>query len=174
MFEVDLPINIARKEALVRRALGGQPASVHLVPVDFERDELAAELAKHGHRAEGRTFFIWEGVTQYLTEDAVRATFSYLQGAASGSRLVFTYVQRDFIDGTNLYGSKSAYRKFRGKRQIWHFGLYPDEVADFVAEYDWQLVEQAGPDYFVRHYIAPAGRNLTASNLEWSAYAEKA
>ena len=174
MFEVDLPVNVERKKAIVRRALGGSPPSVRLVPVDFERDDLAAELAKHGYRASARTFFVWEGVTQYLTEDAVRATFSYLRSAAAGSRLVFTYVQRDFIDGQNLYGAKSAYRRFRERQQIWQFGMSPDEVSDFVAAYGWRLVEQAGPDYFVRHYIEPAGRDLSASELEWSAYVEKA
>jgi methyltransferase (TIGR00027 family) len=174
VFEVDMPVNIERKAATVDRVLGGTPPSVHLVAVDFEHDDLAAELAKHGHRGESRTFFVWEGVTQYLTEDAVRATFSYLRSAAAGSRLVFTYVQRDFIDGTNLYGSKSAYRRFREKQQVWKFGLKPDEVAGFIAEYGWGLVEQAGPEYFVRRYIEPAGRDLTASQLEWSAFAEKA
>jgi methyltransferase (TIGR00027 family) len=174
VFEVDMPVNIERKAATVERVLGGRPPSVRLVPVDFESDDLATELAKHGHRGDSRTFFVWEGVTQYLTEDAVRATFSYLRSAAAGSRLVFTYVQRDFIDGTNLYGSASAYRRFREKQQVWKFGLKPDEVAGFIAEYGWGLIEQAGPEYFVRRYIEPAGRDLTASQLEWSAFAEKA
>lgn len=174
VFEVDMPVNIDRKAATVDRVLGGTPASVHLVAVDFERDDLAAELAKHGYRGDFRTFFVWEGVTQYLTEDAVRATFSYLRSAAAGSRLVFTYVQRDFIDGTNLYGSKSAYRRFREKQQVWKFGLKPDEVAGFIDEYGWRLIEQAGPEYFLRHYVEPAGRDLTASQLEWTAFAEKA
>jgi O-methyltransferase involved in polyketide biosynthesis len=87
---------------------------------------------------------------------------------------VFTYVRRDFIEGKNFYGAKSAYRRFREKQQIWHFGLDPDGVSEFTAEYGWRLIENAGPDYLVEHYIKPAGRDLTASQLEWSAYAEKA
>jgi methyltransferase (TIGR00027 family) len=173
VFEVDLPVNIARKRTVVRRALGGLPPSVHLVSIDFERDDLAAELVKHGYRYDYRTFFVWEGVTQYLTEDAVRDTFGFLQTAATGSQLVFTYIQRDFIDGTNLYGSKSTYRRFREKQQIWLFGIKPGDVAAFVAEYGWRLIEQAGPEYYLEHYIRPAGRNLAASQLEWTAYAEK-
>lgn len=172
VFEVDLPVNIERKAAVVRRALGSVPSSIELVPVDFESDDLAAVLAEHGYRG-GRTFFVWEGVTQYLTEDAVRGTFQYLRSAAPGSRLVFTYVQRDFIDGTNLYDAKSLYRRFRVRQQVWLFGLAPDEVAAFADEYGWRLVEQAGPDYYLRHYIRPAGRRLSASQLEWTAYAEK-
>ena len=173
VYEVDLPVNIERKRAVVRRALGTQPASVRLVPMDFERDDLATVLAEHGYRTDYRTFFIWEGVTQYLTADAVRATLDQLRGAAPGSRLVFTYIRRDFIDGVNLYGARSLYRRFREKRQVWLFGLQPDDVSAFIAEYGWRLIEQAGPDYLVEHYIRPTGRNLGASQLEWSCYAEK-
>ena len=61
VYELDLPVNIERKRAVVRRALGTQPASVRLVPMDFERDDLATALAEHGYRTDDRTFFIWEG-----------------------------------------------------------------------------------------------------------------
>jgi methyltransferase (TIGR00027 family) len=173
IFEVDLPVNIARKAATVRRVFGGPPPSVHLVPVDFERDNLSAVLAAHGYRQDYRTFFIWEGVTQYLTEDAVRATFDYLKTAAPSSRLVFTYVRRDFIDGQNLYDTPTTYRDLREKGQLWRFGMSTEDVPDFLAQYGWRVLEQAGPDYFLQHYIRPAGRDLGASELEWSVYAEK-
>jgi methyltransferase (TIGR00027 family) len=173
VFEVDLPVNIARKKTAVRRAIGGLPTSVHLVPLDFERDDLIGALRRQGYRTDARTFVIWEGVTQYLTAEAVRATLGGLEAMAVGSRLLFTYVRRDFIDGVNMYDAAILYKRFRQRRQVWRFGLNPDEVTGFVAEYGWRLVEQAGPDYFVQHYIEPAGRNLAASQLEWSAYAEK-
>jgi methyltransferase (TIGR00027 family) len=173
VFEVDLPVNIDRKRAAVQRAIGAVAASVHLVPLDFERDDLIGALTGHGYRADARTFFIWEGVTQYLTEDAVRATLDALRPAPAGSRLVFTYVRKDFIDGVNLYGAAMLYRRFRQRQQVWRFGLDPDGVSAFVDEYGWRLVEQAGPDYFVRNYIQPTGRDLGASQLEWSAYTEK-
>jgi methyltransferase (TIGR00027 family) len=173
VFEVDLPVNIARKKAAVLRAIGAVPASVHLVPLDFECDNLIDALTGHGYRPDTRTFFIWEGVTQYLTEDAVRATLGALQATSAGSRLVFTYVRKDFIDGVNMYDAAILYTRFRQRQQVWRFGLYPDEVSAFVAEYGWQLDEQAGPDYFSRNYIEPTGRKLAASQLEWSAYAHK-
>lgn len=173
VFEVDLPVNIERKRSVVHGALGTVPDSVHLVPVDFEHDDLATELARHGHRGEHRTFFVWEGVTQYLTADGVRSTFEFLRSAAPGSRLAFTYVRSDFVDGTHRYGAESLYRRFRVRSQLWQFGLEPDRVAAFIEPYGWQLTEQAGPDYLTEHYISPAGRKLTASQVEWIAYAEK-
>ena len=48
VFEVDLPVNIARKLETVRRVLGGPPLSVRLVALDLERDDLLTSLAEHG------------------------------------------------------------------------------------------------------------------------------
>jgi methyltransferase (TIGR00027 family) len=123
VFEVDLPVNIERKKAVLRRVFDVLPRSVHLVPLDFERDDLFGALTQHGYSAGARTFFVWEGVTQYLTEDAVRATFTALQGVPSGSRLVFTYVRKEFIDGLNMYGATLLYKRFRQRRKVWKFGM---------------------------------------------------
>jgi methyltransferase (TIGR00027 family) len=173
VFEVDLPVNIARKAKTLRRVLGGPPLSVRLVALDFEHDDLLTALAEHGYHTDYRAFFVCEGVTQYLTEGGVRRTLDGLRAAAPGSQLVFTYVRRDFIDGTNRYGTRTLYRKVRRRQQLWHFGLEPDEVAGFIAEYGWRLVEQAGPDELIARYVEPTGRKLKASQLEWSAFAEK-
>lgn len=173
IFEVDLPANVARKAAAVRRVLGQLPRSVRLVSVDFEHDDLLTALGEHGYHTGYRVFFVWEGVTQYLTVGAARATLEGLRAVAPGSRLVFTYVRRDFIDGTQRYGARTLYRSVRGRRPLWHFGLQPEEVAEFLAGYGWQLREQAGPEQLLQRYVEPTGRQLTASQIEWSAYAEK-
>jgi methyltransferase (TIGR00027 family) len=174
IFEVDQPVNVARKTAAVKRALGELPSSVRLVPLDFERDDVIAVLTAHGYRPESRTFFVWEAVTQYLTAEAVHSTLAALRSAVAGSRLVFTYVRKDFIDGINLYGAEALYRRFVQRQQLWHFGLSPQEVATFLAGHGWRLSEQAGPDLVMHRYIEPTGRHLTASPIEWTAYAEKA
>ncbi|OBK09906.1 SAM-dependent methyltransferase [Mycobacterium asiaticum] len=173
VFEVDLPVNVARKAKTVRRVLGELPLSVRLVALNFEQDDLLTALAEHGYRTDYRVFLIWEGVTQYLTEDAVRTTLDGLRPTAPGSHMVFSYVRRDFIDGTNLYGSRTLYRSVRKRQQLWHFGIQPEEIASFLEEYGWRLIEQVGPDDLVARYVGPTGRKLSASQIEWSAYAEK-
>ncbi|OAP26964.1 hypothetical protein A4R44_02952 [Amycolatopsis sp. M39] len=62
------------------------------VPVDT--DDLGSVLAGHGWRPRGRTVFLWEGVTQYLAEAAVRATFDALATAGARSTLLSTFVPR--------------------------------------------------------------------------------
>ena len=173
VFEVDQQVNIDRKAAVVNKVLGGLPASVRLVAVDFEQDDLLSTLSEHGYDAAQRTFFILEGVTQYLSPHAVRATFEQLRQTAPGSTLIFTYVRQDFIDGVNLYGAKSLYRRFRERSQVWQTGFVPEQVHETLAEYGWRLTEQAGPGYFRDTYIRRTGRSLGASTIEWTAQAIK-
>lgn len=173
VFEVDRPVNVDRKAAVLQRVFGAAPASVHLVPVDLEKDPLIPALESHGYRPEQRTFFIWEGVTQYLSPEAVHATLAQLAGAAPGSKLVFTYIRQDFIDGTNLYGADAVYRRFRKRSQVWRSGLVPEQVGELLAGHGWRLVEQAGPSYFRDTYIRPTGRGVSASPVEWTVLAER-
>ncbi|BBX70833.1 SAM-dependent methyltransferase [Mycolicibacterium psychrotolerans] len=173
VFEVDLPVNVRRKAEVLRRALGGTPASVHLVPVDFEHDDLMDALRSAGYDSTARTFFIAEGLLQYLTPDAVAATLSQLSSAAAGSRLVFTYIRQDFLDGTDTYGADAVYRRFRGRRPVWRSGLVPEQLGDWLADLGWSLDEQAGPSYYRDLYIRPTGRPLAASPIEWTALAHR-
>ncbi|QWF84155.1 SAM-dependent methyltransferase [Amycolatopsis sp. CA-230715] len=173
VFEVDLPANIERKRARLTALHGGVPAGVTLVPVDFETQDLAGRLAGHGYRPRARTFFVWEAVTQYLTEAGVRATFAFLSGAPRGSELVFTYVRQDFLDGTALYGAESAYREFVVRRPLWRFGMAPEAVPGFLAEYGWDEVDQVGAREFTDRYLVPAGRAMAVSEIERAVLARK-
>jgi methyltransferase (TIGR00027 family) len=146
---------------------------VRLVSIDFEREQLATALAKQGYRAAQTTFFIWEAVTQYLSEEAVRKTFDFLGQATTGSLLVFTYVRKDFIDGVNLYGAAPTYQRFRLKQQLWHFGMDPEQVCAFLSEYSWQEQEQLGSAEFTARYIRPCGRAMPVSGMERAVYAVK-
>jgi methyltransferase (TIGR00027 family) len=58
VFEVDLPENIAYKRTKLQALDGQIPASVRLVPIDFERQDLATALAEHGYQGDQRTFFV--------------------------------------------------------------------------------------------------------------------
>ena len=91
-WEIDQPENINPKRARLQKLFGTIPKHVTLVPIDFDREDLSAMLAAHGYSTERPTFFIWEAVTRYLTETAIRATFDFLAAAAPGSCLAFRYI----------------------------------------------------------------------------------
>ena len=73
-----------------------------------------------------------------------------------------TYVRKDFLEGTALYGGENAYQEFVVKRQLWHFGMDPDQVAKFLADYGWSETEQMGPQEFTHRYLRPRGRGLAS------------
>jgi methyltransferase (TIGR00027 family) len=173
VFEVDIPVTIARKATLVRRVLGTLPLSVRLVAMDFERDDLLTALAEHGYHTDYRTFFIAEGSSQYLSASAVATTLEGLRAAAPESQLVFTYIRQDFVGDVNHRGAGSLVRRLRRRPRVWRFGLEPDHVAEFLADYGWHLVEQADSERLARRYVDPTGRDLAASGAEWSGHARK-
>ncbi|WP_206791930.1 SAM-dependent methyltransferase [Amycolatopsis sp. MtRt-6] len=172
VYEVDLPANVTRKEAALRKHFGRVPVGVTLVPVDFETQQLRAELARHGFTGGRKTFVVWEAVTQYLTEPAVRHTLAQLTDLGPGSRLAFTYVRKDFLDGEEFYGARAAHDDFVTKWRLWRFGLRPGDVAGLLAEYGWREREQLGPAEFTSRYLRPAGRDLPVSEIERSVLAE--
>ncbi|HEX3780052.1 MAG TPA: SAM-dependent methyltransferase [Pseudonocardiaceae bacterium] len=173
VFEVDQPINIDRKRARLLKVFNGIPAHVSLVPIDFRTQHLGEVLASAGYEPDQPTVFVWEGVTQYLTEEAIDATGKFLAGAAPGSRLVFTYVQENFLTGQTLYGAQAAYLDFVVRRGLWQFGLAPAAVEEFLGRYGWQEIEQAGSAEYTDRYLRPNNRLLATTELERSVYAGK-
>jgi methyltransferase (TIGR00027 family) len=171
--EVDLPGDISRKAAAARRCFGQVPPNVRLLAVDFEADSLSERLGGEGFGPDKRIFYIWEGATMYLTEPAVRKTMADLAEAAPGSRLLFTFIRKDFLDGREMYGARGIYHEVVMKRGLWHFGLHADQVAGFLAEFGWHEVEQVGPDEYAARYVKPAGRDESVSELKRAVYAKR-
>ena len=169
---MDLPETIDAKRMKLEKMFGNVPENVTLIPVDFDHQDLDAALRSHGYGLDEKTFFIWEGVTMYLTEAGVRQTLTDLAQAPPGSRLVFTYVQKDFLDGTARFGLSARSQLVKVKDQLWRFGLKPDQVAAFLAEYGWREVEQMGSQDAARWYPTPSRRTLRATDIERTVYAE--
>ena len=74
VFEVDERATQTVKRHVISERLGSIPPNVTYVAVDFERDDLGAALREAGLDTSARVVFIWEGVTPYLTPEAVDAT----------------------------------------------------------------------------------------------------
>src|SRR6204780_3377729 len=91
VFEVDYPATQEWKRRQLEEARIAVPPSVTYAPVDFERQTLAEGLRLAGFDASKAAFFSWLGVTMYLTEDAVTATFGFIASSPSGGGIAFDY-----------------------------------------------------------------------------------
>src|SRR5947209_9076045 len=98
VFEVDRPATQALKRQRVIEVLGGSPANVTYVAIDFQHEDLRDILTRHGYDPGQQTFFILEGVTMYLPEEAVRGTLRFVAAHPPGSGIVFDFVYRAMID----------------------------------------------------------------------------
>jgi len=88
VFEVDHPSTSGAKRAIVGAALPSAPRHVRFVPIDFNSQPLPDAMKAAGYDPDRRTLFIWEGVTNYLTEEAVDATLRWCARAACGTTVV--------------------------------------------------------------------------------------
>ncbi len=92
-FEVDYGPTQEYKKQRVREVLGAIPPEVRYVPMDFTKDDLLSELRKHGYAERLKTLFIWEGVTMYLPETAIKETLHFVRDhSGTGSSIAFNYL----------------------------------------------------------------------------------
>jgi methyltransferase (TIGR00027 family) len=86
VYEVDLAPTSRRKAAIVAAHPDDFPAGrVNRVEIDFRTDSLADSLLAAGFAVGARTVVIWEGVTMYLSADAVRATLQTVRQVCGAS-----------------------------------------------------------------------------------------
>ena len=173
VFEVDLPGTEALKQKRLERVLGAIPENVTLVGIDFDRQNLEDVLAKAGFQTGKRTLFIWEGVTQYLTAEAVNSTLEFVaRVSGAGSAIVFTYVRQGIIAGT---GGPQWFHQFAkmaariGSPLV--FGLDPAELQNYLAERGLKLVADVGAADYQERYLKPLGRELNVFAGERAALA---
>ena len=152
VFEVDHPATLAARERALAD-LSAPGAGRVAAPIDFDREALADVLAATGFRLEARSLFLWEGVTNYLTEDAVDGVLRFVARAAPGSRLLFTYVHRGALDGSRRFaGMEAIARTLVRAGEPWTFGIEPRELAGLLAERGIELVWDLGADEYRSRY----------------------
>lgn len=172
-WEVDQAVNIDAKQKALLDAVGKLPDYPEQVSMDFINEDIGEILNSHGYKCDEPTFFIWEGVSQYLDRSSVRKTFDFFSKAPSGSRLTFTYILKDFITGEDYHGEKNLYRRFVQAGKSWHYGFAPEHLEGYLRDNGWRLIEDVGYAELDKRYVKPSGRNLGVLGIERVAYAEK-
>jgi methyltransferase (TIGR00027 family) len=179
VFEVDLPSTQDSKKEKLQRTFGSIPKGVSFIPIDFNIQKLSEVLTSKGFNFAKPAFFIWEGVTQYISQDAVTNTLTSISETAPGSEIVFTYILKSVIEkesdieGANdfvNYINKSKNR-FKEHYETWRFGLEPSQLEVLLRPFNLMLVEDVGASYYQEKYLEPIGRSLDVSEIERIAYA---
>ena len=155
VFEVDHPATQKAKIEKVSRMLGSLPAHVVYVPVDFEKERLDKKLFESGYDRSLKTLFIWEGVTMYLTAEAVDETLAFVAGnSGKGSSIIFNYIFRSVLDGTSEleYAPKVRKAHERGGEPF-KFGIDKGKIDEFLASRGFHQVKNVTGEYFKDAYF---------------------
>ena len=121
-----------------------------------------------------RTLFIWEGVTQYLTSEAVSKTLEYVsRSSGNSSGIVFTYVLKGLIEGTDRPEWFGPFLSFAEKvGSPLQFGLDPQELASYLADRGLKLISDVGAGDYQEMYLKQLGRELNVFEGERAVFAE--
>ena len=158
VFEVDHPDTSCEKQRALARALPAIPPHISFVVTDFNRIALAPALLAAGYDAAQRACFVWEGVTNYLTDDAVDAMFRCFGTQVTGSVVIFTYVHRRVLTQPDAFpGAQRVLRTTERLGEPWTFGFDPAELGDYLAARGLTLVSDTGASEYRARHLAGRG-----------------
>jgi len=113
-------------------------------------------------------------VTQYISKEAIDNTIKYVAQASTGSRIVFTYVLKSFINGSYIPDGLNILYKtmLKKKNPLWFCGFDPAEMHEYLSKYSLSLIEDVGHEEYLERYIKPKSRDLAVMEIERTVLAE--
>jgi methyltransferase (TIGR00027 family) len=161
IFEVDHPQTFATKREQLAQLLDREPAHLTFVQIDFNRQSLEEVLRQAGFDPSQPSIFLWEGVTNYLTAEAVAAVLRFVASCAAGTKLIFTYVHRLALDHPATFpDAKKLLCSLEQIGEPWTFGLLPDEVSGFLATTGLRLRQDVGSSEYRAKFMGQRGRHM--------------
>jgi methyltransferase (TIGR00027 family) len=156
VFEVDHPATQRVKVDKLKKVFSKLPEHVTYVPVDFDRESLKERLLNSGYQEDLLTLFIWEGVTYYITPQAVDDTLAFVrQHSAAGSWIVFDYTYQEVVDGTYKRGEATNLRRYRGLTgEGMVFGIPEGTIESFLRARGFREIQKASGGDLERAYFS--------------------
>lgn len=152
LFELDQAKTQQLKREYIQKA-GIDVSHVKFVEVNFSSDDWHEELVNTGYDPSKKSIFLWEGVTLYLTEKAVRKTLQIVKSyAATGSVIVADMYALSFVKGEYMRGMKATLPVLDMTDEGLGFGLdfssdYENTLQSFIESEDMTV----GDTYFMGH-----------------------
>ena len=159
VFEVDHPDTQMLKIEKVNRIFGRLPDHVVYVPIDFSKEKLEQKLFEGGYQRNLKTLFIWEGVTMYITEEAVDETMAFVvENSGEGSSIIFDYILKSVIDSSCKLQVANKWKDYvaRSGEQA-TFGIAESDLENYLLQKGFCQIESVD-DEFVRKYFTEVNR----------------
>ncbi len=174
VFEVDHPDTQRAKIQKVKRIFGSLPSHVTYVGLDLDEKKLGEGLLEAGYRTDKKTLFIWEGVTVYLTPEAVDETLAFVAGnSGKGSSIIFDYAFQFALDATSDSEEAKKWRKAYERRgEPPKFALKEDEVEEFLSKRGFYQVKSVSMESLENTYFRSKGITRKVTRLGGMVHAD--
>ena len=174
VFEVDHPATQAVKLERLKKVIDPLPAHVRFVAVDFNTQTIGERLLASGYDERGKTLFIWQGVTYFLTREGVDSTLAFIaQHAGAGSTLIFDYFTNEMLNDTGSGYGKMIRRAAQLSGEEYLFGIDVGQIEPFLVARGFADVHNATLDDLKRLYftganakrVVPAGIAIASATV---------
>jgi methyltransferase (TIGR00027 family) len=163
-FEVDHPSTQTHKRQVIGAARLGSRA--RYVAWDFENQPLAGlgpRLAQEGLVPGERVLTLWEGVTMYLSEQAIADTLALVRGlGASGSWLGFNYIDRRVLSAPRG-DQRITQRLSKVVGEPHRFGWDPARLPDWLAVHGYLCLSDRSDLALAQELLPPEAASAFAS-----------
>lgn len=167
VFEVDHPATQRIKRERSRSNLQHIRFQPVYVPAVFGRDDFGQILRSHGYDRSLKSFFIWEGITYYISAAAVDTALLFIsENAPEGSSVAFDYFPVSVVNGTTRLKEArglSAALKQMGEEFV--FGVDPENLADFLFERGFELIQNMTSGQFKQIFFKGPNRHRKVSDM---------
>ena len=155
VFELDVPSTQGEKIRLMAKHRIEPPENLHFVPINFDTDNLKQVLFRAGYDPTQKTLFIWEGVSMYLSEQAVEDTLAFVKGnSGTGSEIVFDYLYKSVIKGEcSYYGARELSEIVNKGGEAFTFGIEEGEIGKFLENKGFNTIKHFSPEDFETKYL---------------------
>jgi methyltransferase (TIGR00027 family) len=156
IFELDTGPTQQHKKECLQKAQILIPEQVSFVPINFETDNLGDTLMEAGFSRERKTLFIWEGVTYYLSTEAVDNMLGFVRlNSPSGSLISFDYASLS-DEALNEEGAKELRKHMQSRysTEPTKFGIRAGRIEAFLAERGLEVVEHLAAAEMNERYLS--------------------
>jgi methyltransferase (TIGR00027 family) len=155
IFELDICTTQQPKVDILNRERIALPKELIFVPIDFNKESMADALGNAGYATNQRSLFIWEGVTMYLTSDAVDRTLEFIRSSSVEASIVaFDYIYASVLrHESKFYGEREIYKTVSKAGEGWTFGIEDETMEDFLFERGFKLISHHTPSDLEKRYL---------------------
>jgi methyltransferase (TIGR00027 family) len=157
VYELDTPSTQDRKIKSLKAAHISIPDEVLYVPINFMNESLSDVLEKAGFKIQERTLFIWEGVSMYLDEEAVKKTLGFLSHSHTDSLVAFDYTITLTNENMHEYYGATVFIKSMEEHHASEkllFSVKPGEIESFLKGMNFRIIEHLDHKAIAAKYLS--------------------